>query len=40
MSMLIEEVKILAANLMILGPNRSMPVAFEEWGLLIYENTC
>ena len=34
-----EGVRILAANLMILGPSPSTPVAFEESSLLMYDIT-
>ena len=33
-----EGVRILAANLMILGPSPSTPVAFEESSLLVYDS--
>ena len=38
-SKVIEGANISAANLMILGPNPSTPVAFVESSLLMYDNT-
>ena len=39
MSKVIEGDRIWAASLMILGPNRPIPVAFEESSLLMNDNT-
>ena len=39
MRIVIEGVKILADNSMILGPSPSTPVAFEESSLLMYDST-
>ena len=39
MRIVMEGVRILAANLMILGPSPSTPVAFEESSLFMYDST-
>ena len=39
MRIVIEGVRILAANLMILGPSPSTPVAFKESSLLMYDSS-